>query len=273
MPVRDYDRSDKPLYRLQYVEECLAQWWDQYMCQNFTCLVPRQKWFYERRNMQVGDVVLIQYTGKCKPATYRLGVVIEVEVDDDGLVRTVSVEYSLLSELTENDRLLYKGITKKRLRVPVQRLVLILPVEERDQVLPGVQAGVDPAPLEKVCGSVNRTSSYDVVWVAEKKCYEWKQTGTIGGGVQGKADRGDHEGQVQSEVERGEHEDHIDDSSVEKGDDLDNVHVKEVIGNKKVENKEGVRKEIKAFGVLKSNLKYEDIEKKILEKKSQRIFL
>ena len=46
-----------------------------------------------------------------------------------------------------------------------------MPVEERDQVLPGVQAGVDPAPLEKVCGSVNRTSSYEVVWVAEKKCY------------------------------------------------------------------------------------------------------
>ena len=273
VPVRDYDRSDKPLYRLQYVEECLAQWWDQYMSQNFTSLVPRQKWFYERRNMQVGDVVLIQYTGKCKPATYRLGVVIEVEVDDDGLVRTVSVEYSLLSELSETDRLLYKGITKKRLRVPVQRLVLILPVEERDQVLPGVQAGVDPAPLEKVCSSVNRTSSYDVVWVAEKGCYEGKQTGTMGGGVQGKADRGDHEGQVQSKAERGEHEDHIDDSSVEKGDVLDNVHVKEVIGNKKVENKEGIRKEIKACEVLKSKLKYEDFEKKILEEKAKEYFV
>ena len=134
------------------------------MAQNFTSLVPRQKWFHEKRNMQIGDVVLIQYMGKCRPATYRLGVVIEVEVDDDGLVRTVSVEYSLLSELSEADRLLYKGITKKRLRVPVQRLVLILPVEERVQVLPGVQAGADPAPLEEVCDRVIRTNSYDVVW-------------------------------------------------------------------------------------------------------------
>ena len=101
VPVRDYERIDKPLYRLQYVEECLAQCWDQYMSQNFTSLVPRQKWFYEKRNMKVGDVVLIQYVGKCRPATYRLGVVIEVEVDADGLVRTVTVEYSLLSELSE----------------------------------------------------------------------------------------------------------------------------------------------------------------------------
>ena len=94
VPVRDYELSDKPLYRLQYVEECLAQWWNQFMAQNFSSLVPRQKWVFERRNMTIGDVVLIQYTGKCRPATYRLGVVVDVEVDGDGRVRTVSVDFS-----------------------------------------------------------------------------------------------------------------------------------------------------------------------------------
>ena len=69
VPVRSYDQSDKPLLRLRYVEDCLAQWWNQYMAQNFTSLVPRQKWFLEKRNMRVGDVVLTQYEGKCKPAT------------------------------------------------------------------------------------------------------------------------------------------------------------------------------------------------------------
>ena len=246
VPVRDYERSDKPLYRLQYVEECLAQWWDQYMVQYFTSLVPRQKWFHEKRNMQIGDVVLIQYKGKCRPATYRLGVVIEVEVDDDGLVRTVSVEYSLLSELSEADRLMYKGITKKRLRVPVQRLVLILPVEERDQVLPGVQAGVDPAPLEEVCDRVSRTNNYDVVWVAKNKRYERKQTDSVGGGVQSGADSG-----------------------VEIGGD---VHVEEVVRNRKVEDKGGIRKEELHRQVLKSKFKCEDFEKKILEVKAKEYF-
>ena len=42
--------------------------------------------------------------------------------DKDGCVRNAIVEYSLA----------YKGITKKKLRVCVQRLVLILPVEERE---------------------------------------------------------------------------------------------------------------------------------------------
>ena len=38
--------------------------------------------------------------------------------------------YSLLAELRPADRLKYKGVTRKQLRFPVQRLVLILPVEE-----------------------------------------------------------------------------------------------------------------------------------------------
>ena len=49
-----------------------------------------------------------------------------------GLVHTCNVVYSLLAELSYADRDKYKGITKKELRVPVQRLVLILPVEEAE---------------------------------------------------------------------------------------------------------------------------------------------
>ena len=115
------------------------------MAQNFSSLVPRQKWQVERRNMRKGDVVLISYFGKCRPATYRLGVVVSVVVDEDKLVRTVKVEYSLLSDLSVADRLAYKGVTKKRITVAVQRLCLILPVEEREGISsPGGQAGGDP---------------------------------------------------------------------------------------------------------------------------------
>ena len=57
------------------------------------------------------------------------------------------------------------------MRVPVQRLVLILPVEERVQdVLPGGMAGDVPAPPHEVVaqgcgdGKVNTTDCYNVVW-------------------------------------------------------------------------------------------------------------
>ena len=144
VPVREYDTSTKPLYRMKYVEECVAQWWNQFMTQNFSSLVPRQKWQFERRNMRVGDVVLINYAGKCRPATYRLGMIVSVVVDPDKLVRTVTVEYSILSELPVAKRLLYKGVTKKRITVAVQRLCLILPVEEREENFSsGGQAGRD----------------------------------------------------------------------------------------------------------------------------------
>ena len=178
IPVRDYMTSDKPLHRLQYMEECISQWWQQFMSQNFSSLVPRQKWFYKQRNMKLGDVVLIQYVGKSKPGSYRLGVVTGVEVESDGCVRTVTVQYSLLSDLPAKDRLVYKGITKKQIRVPVQRLVLILPVEERyedDVNLEGVRnfspggqaAGTAPLEeVENVISEVHTTTANpcDTVW-------------------------------------------------------------------------------------------------------------
>ena len=124
----------------------------------------------------VGDVVLLQYEGKCRPAIYRLAVVVGVEVAGDGLVRTVTVEYSLLAELPASERLLYKGITKKRVRVSVQRLVLILPVEEWDQDLHpgGMASGVLAPPNEVLESGVDvkhSSGSYDVVWDSERKMY------------------------------------------------------------------------------------------------------
>ena len=81
--------------------------------------------------MKEGDVVLVQYSSKSRSGEYRLARVIAVETDEDGLVRTCTVKYSLLQHLPAKERLAYKGITNKYLRLAVQRLVLILPVEEQ----------------------------------------------------------------------------------------------------------------------------------------------
>ena len=147
LPIRDYASSDRPLLRIQYVEECVSQWWNQFQLQHFSSLVPRQKWLFERRNMAVGDVVLLMYEGKSKPGSYRLAIVREVELSSDGLVRTVVVEYSLVGELPYKERDQYKNVTKKKILVPVQRLVMILPIEEQDVL--GERAG-EPAPLKEV---------------------------------------------------------------------------------------------------------------------------
>ena len=69
--------------------------------------------------------MLIQYSSKTVPGTYRLGRVKDVEMDSDGLVRTCNVHYNLCKPGAKPD------IMRKEVRVPVQRLVLILPIQEQ----------------------------------------------------------------------------------------------------------------------------------------------
>ena len=94
--------------------------------------MPTRKWTEAQRNMHVGDVVLIEYKSKSLPGTYRLGRVKGVEVDErDNLVRTTcTVLYKLVKPITEKNDTVADVVTKE-VRVPVQRLVLILPVEEQ----------------------------------------------------------------------------------------------------------------------------------------------
>ena len=118
--------------RLSFVEELERTWWYQYKAQYFTSLVPTQKWTKAGRNMCVGDIVLIEYKTKSFPGSYRLGRVSNVEVDvNDGLVRTCTVVYKLVKPTTKSSRDVFNGITNKKVRLPVQRLILILPMEEQ----------------------------------------------------------------------------------------------------------------------------------------------
>ena len=96
-----------------YKEELERIWWDQWKVQCFDSLIPTKAWHTSSRGVRVGDVVLISYTDKSKTGTFRLGMVESVEIDSDGLVRNCEV-------------------TRYEIRVPVQRLCVILSVEEQE---------------------------------------------------------------------------------------------------------------------------------------------
>ena len=130
-PPREYVDVEEPHMRKSFIEELEAAWWYQYKVQYFDSLIPTRKWIETRRNMSIGDVVLIQYSSKSAPGTYRLGRVTEIEVNDDGLVRTCTVKYSLIKPANNTASRSTEDIVRKKVRVPVQRLVLILPVEEQ----------------------------------------------------------------------------------------------------------------------------------------------
>ena len=125
-PVDDKNDFDAdPRVRKTFIEDLESAWWYQYKIQCFESLVPTRKWFDAKRNLSPGDVVLIQYSSKTVPGTYRLGRIKSVEMDDDDLVRTCTVKYVLC-----NGDVRAKAVPKE-IRVPAQRLVLILPVEEQ----------------------------------------------------------------------------------------------------------------------------------------------
>ena len=128
---QDVDYDECPRDRLTFVEELELAWWYQYKVQYFASLIPSQKWINTSRNMSVDDVVLIEYKSKSAPGTYRLGRVKKVEMDDDDLVRTCTVSYKIVKPSKRNARDVFRDVTSKEVRVPVQRLILILPVEEQ----------------------------------------------------------------------------------------------------------------------------------------------
>ena len=130
-PPQEYIDTDEPQMRKSFIEELEEAWWYQYKVQYFDSLIPTRKWVDSHRNMAVGDVVLIRYSSKSAPGTYRLGRVAAVELDDDNLVRTCTVKYNLIKPITTTNRNSTEDVVRKEVRVPVQRLVLILPIEEQ----------------------------------------------------------------------------------------------------------------------------------------------
>ena len=120
--------SMRERYRL--VHEITSSFWKQWSAEVSPSLVVRQKWHEKGRNLCVGDLVKICEPSKLK-AKYKLGVVDNVTVSKDGIVRSATVRYVLLQKNSKGE----DSVRTIRVSRSVQRLVLILPVEEQDSPL------------------------------------------------------------------------------------------------------------------------------------------
>ena len=88
-------------------------------------LIFRQKWHEKTRNLSVGDVVMICEPSQIK-AKYKLAVVEAVHTSNDGNVRSATLRYSNIKG---------ERCTRITVKQSVQRLVLIIPVEEQKSSL------------------------------------------------------------------------------------------------------------------------------------------
>ena len=93
--------------------------------------------------------MLVQYVSQFKKHRYRLARVVEVETGRDGLVRTVVVVMRNMHRgAREHLRECKAGVT--RLRLPVQRLVVILPGKDQPRALiDQLRSKEAPAPIQQ----------------------------------------------------------------------------------------------------------------------------
>ena len=111
--------------RYRLVNHVTTVFWKKWCAEVAPRLVFRQKWHEKSRNLRVDDVVMICESSPLK-AKYRLAIVETVHTSDDGSVRSATVRYSVVNG---------ERSTNIRVKRSVQRLVLILPVEEQDSPL------------------------------------------------------------------------------------------------------------------------------------------
>ena len=73
--------------------QIIAEWRRKWLAQVFPDLVPRSKWKQAERNLQVGDIGLIKYDKALGSDSWRLARIARADPDEDGLVRTINVEF------------------------------------------------------------------------------------------------------------------------------------------------------------------------------------
>ena len=125
VPAGKFDTDPNPRKRFLFVQSLAQQFWKRWHTYYFESLIIQQKWHTACRNLRVGDVVLVADSNSLR-GDWKLAEVSEATPAQDGLVRDVEVRYKKL-----DDKLNYIGATDIKIRRPVQRLVLVVPVEEQ----------------------------------------------------------------------------------------------------------------------------------------------
>ena len=116
--------------RYRLVHHITSAFWKKWSTEVSPSLVVRQKWHKKSRNLCVGDLIMICDSSVIK-AKYKLGLVELVHPSDDGIVRSATIHYVLLQKNARGE----DKVQHIRVKRSIQRLVLILPVEEQSTPL------------------------------------------------------------------------------------------------------------------------------------------
>ena len=129
-------RDDQERFKL--VQDIVNQFWTVWIRNYFPTLLIRKKWHHRQRNLQKGDICLLQDANQVR-GEFRRCKVSEVFPDKHGVVRNVEV----LVAQKQNGLQSYHPQGLSRLRRHVNNLILILPVEENVQDCLATESDID----------------------------------------------------------------------------------------------------------------------------------
>ncbi len=133
IPSADVSFNPRLAPRLREVEEIVSAFWDQWIATVRPSITALKKWDTQKRNLQVGDVVVICASSKLSK-TYQLGLISKTfPSPKDNLVRKVDITVKRLKPSEKGGCPIYTGSSEVILSRSVQGLVLIVPIEEVDQ--------------------------------------------------------------------------------------------------------------------------------------------
>ena len=152
----DHDKLDLEtigslVRRLRMVDEIHKQWWAKWYRDVFTGLLPLPRWKSRSKNLQKDDICLLGFSNKFAPGTYRLCRVTQTFPDSMGMVR--DVEVVIRPTKTNEASLPYVPRELTSMKVSVQRLILISPVEEQNE------AATEPEPQKPASITVEAAPS------------------------------------------------------------------------------------------------------------------
>ena len=114
--------------RYELIQQVTSDFWAFWVKDVIPESVIRQKWHENGRNLRPGDVVLLHQSSSIK-GKYQLGIVDSVKEGIDRLVRACSITYTIPHSKDPIGK--YSGGRKVKVTRSVQRLTLVLPVEEQ----------------------------------------------------------------------------------------------------------------------------------------------
>ena len=128
-PAMQYKEEDGKLTRrLAYVTSVYNSWWSNWIRQVLPTLVPIRRWRKVKKNLCVGDIVLIEYANALKDE-YRVGRIVATHPDRSGLVRSVTVAYRRRDIREKASEYKFKPLVEEMMAV--QRLSLLVSGNEK----------------------------------------------------------------------------------------------------------------------------------------------